>query len=104
MQEAGNTSWACALRSPVSVLTWDKDDKPSLGQLWLVVYALFTLRPELETIQLSLAGENAEHLAGMMLAVALALKCKPPANSLETEQSGQTPVGLLLIVSQSTFW
>ncbi|KAL2048820.1 hypothetical protein ABVK25_010945 [Lepraria finkii] len=104
LQEAGNTSWACALRSPVSVLTWDKDEKPSLGQLWLVVYALFTLRPELETIQLSLAGENAEHLAGMILAVALALKCKPPANSLETEQSGQTPVGLLLIVSQSTFW
>ena len=33
LQEASNTSWACALRSPVSVLTWDKDDKPSLGQL-----------------------------------------------------------------------
>ena len=39
-----------------------------------------------------------------MLAVALALKCKPLANSLETEQSGQARVGLLLIVSQSTFW
>ncbi|KAI2468966.1 acyl-CoA N-acyltransferase [Annulohypoxylon bovei var. microspora] len=90
--ESNNTPWGRARRSPSSTLTWDAA-APTLAQAWLVVYVLFTGRPAMEGLRLTLAGPGKESLGAQLKAVLLAIE-HPTAAGLSDE----------LLVLRSTFW
>ncbi|KAJ2974274.1 hypothetical protein NUW58_g8709 [Xylaria curta] len=59
--ESNNTPWGRARRSPCSTWIWEGETPPTLGQAWLLVYVLFTLRPSMEGFRLLLAGSAIDH-------------------------------------------
>lgn len=102
--EGNNSAWARAQRSPVTQLTWDGAEAPSVGQIWAVVYALLTLQTEYEVFRAILSGEGQELLATELRAVGLAAEhpgpSAPPGQPVpeSTDHLGQ------LVVFRSTFW
>lgn len=95
--ESNNTPWARARRSPSSTLAWDGDAAPTLAQAWLIVYVLFTIRPEEEFIRLTLTGTNSPALADQLRATMLAVN-HPLGNS----HNLGTPDELVLL--RAAFW
>ncbi|CAJ2506662.1 Uu.00g078480.m01.CDS01 [Anthostomella pinea] len=91
--ESNNTSWGRARRSPCSTVVWDSESPPTLGQAWLLIYVLFTIRPATEGFRLSLTGTGKEMLSAQLKAVLLAIDY-PIASGLTDE----------LLVLRSTFW
>ncbi|KAK8076687.1 hypothetical protein PG994_003959 [Apiospora phragmitis] len=109
--ESNNTPWACSRRAPSSTFSWDSSSiissgiepaaaaaaaaaqPPTLGQAWLLIYVLFTLRPSMEVFRLTLEGPGKDRLAHQLKAVALAVD-HPVATGLVDE----------LVVLRSTFW
>lgn len=94
--ESNNTPWARARRSPSSRLVWETTtatETPTLGQAWLVIYVLFTIRPSMEHFRLTLSGPGSEGLAAQLKTVFLAID-HPIATGLVDE----------LLVLRSTFW
>ncbi|KAI1454932.1 acyl-CoA N-acyltransferase [Annulohypoxylon moriforme] len=92
--DSNNTPWGRARRSPSSTITWDASAAPpSLAQAWLVVYVLFTIRPAMEGLRLTLVGPGKEALGAQLKAVLLAID-HPTAAGLTDE----------LLVLRSTFW
>ncbi|KAK8108488.1 hypothetical protein PG984_014289 [Apiospora sp. TS-2023a] len=91
--ESNNTPWGRSRRAPSSTFAWDGQQAPNLGQAWLLVYVLFTLRPSMEVFRLSLEGAGKEQLAHQLKAVGLAVD-HPVATGLVDE----------LVVLRSTFW
>ena len=77
-----NTFRARVLRSPISIFTWNDDHAPSLGQLWLAVYLIFTLRSNLEVVRISMTGTQSSELAEMLLAAGLAVEQIAPKHIL----------------------
>ncbi|KAI5918395.1 acyl-CoA N-acyltransferase [Camillea tinctor] len=90
---SNNTPWGRARRSPSSTFTWDGETPPTLGQAWLLIYVLFTIRPAMEGFRLDLSGKGREGLAAQLKAVLLAVD-HPIASGLTDE----------LLVLRSTFW
>lgn len=99
---ADNMLCARVLRSPISVVTWNDDNAPTFGQLWLAVYFIFTLRPTLEVVRILMTGDQGLELAKMMLAVGLAVQQTPPSGSSTETQDGLLQA--LILIPQSTFW
>lgn len=95
--EANNTAWARARRAPASSIAWDGEQAPTLGQAWLVVYVLFTIRPDEEFIRLSLAGAGSETLAAQLRAAVLAVN-----HPLGTSHNLGLPEELVLL--RASFW
>ncbi|KAI0396937.1 acyl-CoA N-acyltransferase [Xylariaceae sp. FL0594] len=96
--ESNNTPWGRARRSPCSTWVWDDGDEaeaPTLGQAWLLIYVLFTLRPSMETFRLQLSGAGKEDLARQLKTVFLAID-HPTATGLTDDDE--------LVVPRSTFW
>lgn len=93
--ESNNTPWGRARRSPFSIFSWDGANAPTLGQAWLIVYILFTIRPEMEYCRLTLEGTGKENLAKQLRAVLLAIDhpAAPEASSSDE-----------LLLLRSTFW
>lgn len=91
--ESNNTPWSRARRSPCSTWVWDGETAPTLGQAWLLIYMLFTLRPSMEGFRLLLSGTGKEDLAKQLKTVLLAID-HPIATGLTDE----------LLVPRSTFW
>ncbi|KAI0902056.1 acyl-CoA N-acyltransferase [Annulohypoxylon nitens] len=92
--DSNNTPWGRARRSPSSTITWDASTTtPTLAQAWLVVYVLFTMRPSMEGLRLTLVGPGKESLGAQLKAVLLAID-HPTAAGLTDE----------LLVLRSTFW
>ncbi|KAI1778012.1 acyl-CoA N-acyltransferase [Hypoxylon cercidicola] len=91
--ESNNTPWGRARRSPSSTLAWDDATPPTLAQAWLVIYVLFTIRPSMEGLRLTLSGPGKEALAAQLKAVLLAID-HPTATGLGDE----------LLVLRETFW
>lgn len=71
--QSNNTAWARARRTPSSTIVWDGDSAPTLAQAWLVAYVLFTLRPDEESIRLTLQGECKASLTNQLRASMLAV-------------------------------
>ncbi|KAI0594836.1 acyl-CoA N-acyltransferase [Biscogniauxia sp. FL1348] len=90
---SNNTPWGRARRSPSSTFAWDGESPPTLGQAWLLIYVLFTIRPAMEGFRLDLSGPGREGLAAQLKAVLLAVD-HPIASGLTDE----------LLVLRSTFW
>lgn len=95
--DSNNTAWARARRSPASSIVWDGESTPTLGQAWLIVYVLFTIRPEEEFIRLSLDGQGSEILAAQLRSTVLAVN-HPLGNS----HNMGLPEELVLL--RASFW
>ncbi|RYP09579.1 hypothetical protein DL765_008389 [Monosporascus sp. GIB2] len=92
--ESNNTPWGRARRAPSSTFAWGDAHAPTLAQAWLLVYAIFTLRPSIEAFRLALAGAGREGLAAQLKAVLLAVN-HPVGGGVGDDQ---------LLVLRSTFW
>ncbi|ORY68445.1 acyl-CoA N-acyltransferase [Pseudomassariella vexata] len=92
--ESNNTPWGRARRAPSSSFTWEEGTPtPTLGQAWLLVYVLLTIRPQMEVFRLTLSGPGKESLARQLKSVLLAID-HPIASGLTDE----------LVILRSTFW
>ncbi|KAJ3557039.1 hypothetical protein NPX13_g10013 [Xylaria arbuscula] len=91
--ESNNTPWGRARRSPCSTWVWDGEKPPTVGQAWLAIYVLYTLRPSMEGFRLLLTGAGKEVLSSQLKTVLLAID-HPIATGLTDE----------LLVPRSTFW
>ncbi|KUI70489.1 hypothetical protein VM1G_05849 [Cytospora mali] len=99
--QSNNTAWARARRSPSSTLTWDGSTAPTLAQAWLVIYALFTIRPDEEFIRLTLQGQGQgkASLANQLRATMLAADHPPDdAHSDKAQQPEE------LVILRASFW
>ncbi|KAJ9315899.1 hypothetical protein DTO271D3_3877 [Paecilomyces variotii] len=102
--EGNNSPWARAKRSPACYLTWDGEDTPSVGQIWNVVYAIFSLRPDPEIFRLVLSGVGRELLSKELEAVGLAIQHPDPsAPPNQPIPQSSDHVGQLVILRR-TFW
>ncbi|KAL1969363.1 hypothetical protein VTN77DRAFT_9556 [Rasamsonia byssochlamydoides] len=77
--DGNNSPWARATRAPVSYLTWDGTNTPTVAQMWNVIYAILSLRPDPEIFRFVLSGEGKEQLAEELKAVGLAIKHPEPS-------------------------
>lgn len=98
---SNNGTWARARRSPCVNFFWD-GEAPTLGQAWLAVYVLFTVKPGMESFRLELKGKDAATLAQQIKDVLLGID--HPLKAREKRQpSTKTDEGVALVL-RSTFW
>lgn len=97
---SNNTFWARVRRSPKAEVRWDGNVRATIGQLWLIVYAVFTLKPELEDFRISMRGPNNKKLAEELKAVSLAI-ARP---SSEIDASAVDGEHDELVIPRGTFW
>ena len=90
-----NSSWARARRAPYVTISWS-GTRPSVAQLWLVAYALFSQHPFVENIRVLLSGDSAASLADELYTTGL-LHPHPKGSNASSPHDGN----LLL---RSTFW
>lgn len=100
--QSNNTAWARARRTPSSALIWDGDSAPTLAQTWLVIYVLLTLRPDEESIRLTIQSEGKAALADQLRATMLAVDHPPDDDSDGAAQQQQQPDEL--VVLRAAFW
>lgn len=89
-----NTQWARARRSPVLTLRWPTSEIPSLAQIWLIIYAIFSLHTEPEQFRVLLEGPQPEKLQQDLISVGLAIQ----------NQAGEDASTTALIILRSAFW
>ncbi|KAG5978539.1 hypothetical protein E4U55_006078 [Claviceps digitariae] len=116
IDEANNTQWARARRSPAWRMEWeDKQEKtPTLGQAWLFLYAVFTLHHHVESFRLHLRGPGAPALSTSLLQSMVAIQHPPfiPTNdeplALDDDDDNtattNTTTTSELLVLRSAFW
>ncbi|KAH6847094.1 acyl-CoA N-acyltransferase [Chaetomium sp. MPI-CAGE-AT-0009] len=89
--DSNNTPWARARRNPAVTVSWTGSAQPpTVGQLWLITYAVFTVRPSEEAFRLDAQGPGADRLARQLKTVGLAID--HPTTATE------------LLISRSAFW
>jgi hypothetical protein len=93
-----NTPWARARQAKSATIQWQGKAAPSLGQIWLIIYASLSLSPEHEYFRLKAQGSGREALQQDLISVGLA--CRHPLPVGETQQ--QTFDELLIL--RGTFW
>lgn len=101
--DSNNTPWGRVRRARSTTISWTSNDTPTVGQVWLIVYAILTLRPELEFFRLVLDGLSRGALQQQLVAVTLAAPHPPfqdskPVNSTIPETPNE------LVILRSTFW
>ncbi|KAL1634672.1 hypothetical protein SLS58_010571 [Diplodia intermedia] len=112
---SNNTAWARARRAPWAAFTWDgsaaASAPPTPGQLWLAIYFILTIAPDLEIFRLTLHGAEHEQLATAlttsMLAIAHPAPTSPSAPFAETSTAAATSPSAgagELVVLRSAFW
>jgi hypothetical protein len=97
--ESDNTQWARSRRSPSTKITWTSTGPPTLAQLWLLVYSLFTVYHSEETIRLSIVGTQTSLIQEDLISVGLAISHPLPINSTGSSESSNE-----LILLRSAFW
>ncbi|KAM7184563.1 Acyl-CoA N-acyltransferase [Naviculisporaceae sp. PSN 640] len=96
-----NTAWGRARRSPSVTVSWKGSQTPTVGELWLITYTVFTIRLKDESFRLLLQGTGSELLTNQLKAVSLAIE--HPAAPKEQNQKPQTAEKELVIL-RSAFW
>ncbi|RYP65123.1 hypothetical protein DL771_008465 [Monosporascus sp. 5C6A] len=100
--DSNNSAWARARRAPCATFYWDGGEAPTLGQAWLVVYALFTVRPGMDSFRLELKGSNAATLGRQIKDVLLGID--HPLKAKEQHEPSNKTNGSIALVLRSTFW
>jgi hypothetical protein len=96
--DSNNTPWARARRNPSVTVSWTATAQPpTIGQLWLIVYAVFTIRPGEECLRLNTHGPGSARLAHQLKALGLATD-----HPMTTTTNSQIPLELL--ISRNAFW
>lgn len=93
-----NSQWARSQRAHHSVFWWNLNTSPSAAQVWLIVYAIFILQPDLEIFRVSLTGTNPENLENELIASALAYE-HPQPTTQDSIASNKD-----IVISRSAFW
>lgn len=89
-----NTAWARACRYLVSFVTWDGQSAPTVGQIWTLVYAIFSMWPSEEFFRLSFSGPYKEQLCKELVATGLA-QSFPNEGKLQIHD---------ITISRAAFW
>lgn len=97
---SNNTVWARAQRSPSCLCTWPGSSAPTVGQVWLFLYAIFTVQESLETFRLQLQGRDAETLAHSLRLSMVAIDHPRPVSSAIEYQHILNE----LLIMRSAFW
>ena len=101
LEASDNSAWARFHQSLLCYVSWGGAVAPSVGQIWALVYAIFTQHPENETFKLELAGASSVGLSTEILATGLATprpKKSRPGHTLDPSIDSQ------ILVSRSAFW
>jgi hypothetical protein len=101
LEASDNSPWARFHQSLLSYVSWSGAEAPSVGQIWALIYALFTQYPENETFRLELAGTSSIDLWTEVLATGLATprpKQSRPGHTIDPSTKSQ------ILVSRSAFW
>ncbi|KAK4186297.1 acyl-CoA N-acyltransferase [Podospora australis] len=99
-KDSNNTPWGRARRTPSVTVSWkDASSHPTVGQLWLLTYALFILRPSSEAFRLNLSGSDSSLLASQLKATGLAID-HPTTASINAPPSTNDE----LVISRGAFW
>lgn len=102
--DSDNSAWARARRSPCSTVAWGSGgESPSLAQVWLLLYTLFTVRPGMESLRLELAGANAATVASQLRDVVLAIDDPLPPRQKRSEAASPDE-HVVVVALRSTFW
>ncbi|KAG6017248.1 hypothetical protein E4U43_001924 [Claviceps pusilla] len=101
-----NSPWARARRSPCSTVAWHDSEAPSLAHVWVLLYALFTVHPSVESLRLELVGAKAADIGAQLRDVVLAVEHPFP---LARHDQGQTETAspdtcVVVLALRSTFW
>ncbi|GAB1317374.1 Acyltransferase MbtK/IucB-like conserved domain-containing protein [Madurella fahalii] len=96
-KDSNNTPWGRARRSPAVTVSWKSEQPPTIGQLWLITYAVFTVRPSEEAFRLEMYGFGADRLAQQLKTVGLAIE-HPTSASEDAKPTKE------LVVSRGAFW
>ncbi|RYP11160.1 hypothetical protein DL764_000231 [Monosporascus ibericus] len=100
--DSNNSAWARARRAPCATFCWDGSEAPTVGQAWLVVYALFTVRPGMDSFRLELKGSNAATLGQQIKDVLLGID--HPLKAKEQHEPSTKRNESIALVLRSTFW
>ncbi|KAF2498216.1 hypothetical protein BU16DRAFT_455313 [Lophium mytilinum] len=98
---SNNSAWARARRSLSTNLTWSSSVAPTPAQFWLLSYAIFVLRPELESVRVALNGPSSSALSSAIISTSLGI-AHPEQDPLRNEPLEPTTNELLLL--RATFW
>lgn len=96
-----NSFWGRSRRSPKSFIVWNEAQLPTLAQAWLTVYALFSLRSNLEHIRIQLVGFDSGDLAEQLKYTGLAV-AHPAPEGKHFSSPEASPQELVLL--RSAFW
>lgn len=96
-----NSFWGRSRRSPKTFIVWNETHTPTLAQTWLIVYALFSLRPNLEYFRIELIGVGRNELAEQLKQTALAVQHPVPEGKHYTSPEAFTNESVVL---RSAFW
>ncbi|KEF54057.1 uncharacterized protein A1O9_09852 [Exophiala aquamarina CBS 119918] len=96
-----NSAWARFHLNLLSYVSWSGAEAPSVGQIWALIYAIFTQYPENEAFRLRLTGTSSVGLATEILATGIATprpRQSRPGHALDPPTDSQ------VLVSRSAFW
>ncbi|KAK5082651.1 hypothetical protein LTR05_006531 [Lithohypha guttulata] len=99
-EDSNNSIWARARRSYTTTVSW-KGTPPTLSQLWLIVYMIFTQSPDHEYFRLSLNGDSKDEVTKHLKQSTLAID--HPRPSREADKHSKEGHDELLVL-RSTFW
>lgn len=105
--ESNNFFWGRVRRAPKSDIVWNDKSQPTLGQLWLIVYALFSLRPELEYFRIELRGFGHRELSEELKHVGLAVEHPLPENREVPARPAESTPGAFpdeIVLLRGNFW
>lgn len=97
---SNNTPRARAQRSPSCLCTWDGTSAPSVRQVWLFLYAIFSAQEQIETFRLQLQGHDAEALAQSLRLSMVAINHPQPVSGAVNYQHSPNE----LLIMRSAFW
>ncbi|KAG5927847.1 hypothetical protein E4U42_001689, partial [Claviceps africana] len=121
IDEADNTQWARARRSPAWRMDWTAREAgeadgtsgtPTVGQVWLFLYAVFTLHHAVESFRLRLRGPGAAELAESLRLSMVAIPHPRPVDGSSGSSGSKTNTSKTtnatlpdeLLVLRSAFW
>lgn len=98
-----NSAWARCQRAPGCSVTWNGlSETPWLGQMWLVIYAIFTMKDDLEAFRLKLVGGNHVAIQEALTGSMLAINCPSPLSIGDNSHAATRSDEVLVL--RSAFW
>lgn len=99
---SNNSAWARARRSACVTCHWEGTETPTLAQAWMLLYFMFSVRPELESLRLEINGTGANVLGEQLISVLLAIA--HPRRAGETSPAPAKSDTVTVLALRSTFW